>query len=145
MPQNFIERSRDQAFLLPPDVREWLPSDHLVWLVLDSLGDGTERVLRRVSTRRPRSPPAGAQHGLRVGAAASSRSARPCGSRLSSEVITRHPPGETSCLTLVWAVLDLYLTHATNGIKATQLERQRLKRIRYEGNEQTTPDEVTAA
>jgi hypothetical protein len=26
---------RDQAFLLPPDMREWLPDDHLVWLVLD--------------------------------------------------------------------------------------------------------------
>jgi hypothetical protein len=31
-------------------------------------------------------------------------------------------PGETSCLTLLWAVLDLYITHATNGIKFTQLE-----------------------
>jgi hypothetical protein len=41
-------------------------------------------------------------------------------------------PGETSCLTLVWAVLDLYITHATNGIKFTQLERQRLKNIRYD-------------
>ncbi len=26
---------RDQSFLLPPDMREWLPDDHLVWLVLD--------------------------------------------------------------------------------------------------------------
>jgi hypothetical protein len=25
-------------------------------------------------------------------------------------------PGETSCLTLVWAVLDLYITHAKNGV-----------------------------
>jgi hypothetical protein len=33
-------------------------------------------------------------------------------------------PGETSCLTLLWAVLDLYITHATNGIEFTQLERQ---------------------
>ena len=48
-------------------------------------------------------------------------------------------PGETSCLTLVWAVLDLYITHATNGIKFTQLERQHLKRMRYEGHEQTDP------
>ena len=57
----------------------------------------------------------------------------------------RRLSGETSCLTLVWAVLDLYITHATNGIKFTQLERQRFKRIRYEGNEQTTPEEVSAA
>jgi non-homologous end joining protein Ku len=54
-------------------------------------------------------------------------------------------PGETSCLTLVWAVLDLYITNATNGIRFSQLERQRLKRIRYEGHEQATPEEVTAA
>jgi hypothetical protein len=43
------------------------------------------------------------------------------------------------------AVLDLYITHATNGIKFTKLERQRLKRIRYEDHEQTIPEEVTAA
>lgn len=28
---------RDQAFLLPPDMREWLPPDHLVWFLLDTL------------------------------------------------------------------------------------------------------------
>jgi putative transposase len=61
-----------------------------------------------------------------------------------TKVIGRFP-GETSCLTLVWAVLDLYISHATNGIKFTQLERQRLKQMRYEGNEQTTTEEVTAA
>ena len=42
-------------------------------------------------------------------------------------------PGETSCLTLVWAVLDLYISHATNGIKFTQLERQHLKRMQIRG------------
>ena len=26
-------------------------------------------------------------------------------------------PGEDSCLTLVWAVLDLLITHQTNGIR----------------------------
>jgi transposase-like protein len=61
-----------------------------------------------------------------------------------TKVIGRFP-GETSCLTLVWAVLDLYISHATNGIKFTQLERQRFKRIRYEGNERTTHEEVSAA
>jgi hypothetical protein len=30
--------------------------------------------------------------------------------------VTGRFPGETSCLTFVWAVLDLYITHATNGI-----------------------------
>ena len=61
-----------------------------------------------------------------------------------TKVIGRFP-GETSCLTLVWAVLDLYIGHATNGIKFTQIERQRFKRIRYEGNEQMTHEEVSAA
>jgi transposase-like protein len=61
-----------------------------------------------------------------------------------TKVIGRFP-GETSCLTLVWAVLDLYITNATNGIKFSQLERQRLKRMRYQGTQQTIPEEVTAA
>jgi hypothetical protein len=54
-------------------------------------------------------------------------------------------PRETSCLTLVWAVLDLLITHQTNGIHFNQLDRQRLKRMRYEGTERTTPEELTAA
>jgi hypothetical protein len=55
-------------------------------------------------------------------------------------------PGETSCLTLVWAVLDLYLTHAKNGVRFSQLERQRLTRMRYPDHEpQATDEEVTAA
>jgi putative transposase len=61
-----------------------------------------------------------------------------------TKVIGRFP-GETSCLTLVWAVPDLYISHATNGIKFTQLERQHLKRIGYERHHETTPEEVTAA
>ena len=36
-------------------------------------------------------------------------------------------PGEQSCLSLVWAVLDLLITHETNGIRFNQLDRQRLK------------------
>ena len=61
-----------------------------------------------------------------------------------TKVIGRFP-GETSCLKLVWAVLDLNITNATNGIKFTQLERQRFKRIRYEASDQPTPEEVSAA
>ena len=37
MPQNFIESCREQGFLLPPDVREWLPADHLAWFVVDAV------------------------------------------------------------------------------------------------------------
>jgi transposase-like protein len=54
-------------------------------------------------------------------------------------------PGETSCLTLVWAVLDLLITHQTNGINFNALDHQRLKRARYQGTEQPIPEEVTAA
>jgi putative transposase len=61
-----------------------------------------------------------------------------------TKVIGRFP-GETSCLTLVWAVLDLYITHATNGINFTQLECQHLKRLRYERHDQAAPEEVNTA
>jgi transposase-like protein len=61
-----------------------------------------------------------------------------------TKVIGRFP-GETSCLTLVWAVLDLYLTHAKNGVRFSQLERQRLARMRYTDTETATDEEVTAA
>jgi transposase len=39
MAQNFIESRREQGFLLPPDVREWLPGDHLAWFVIDAVAD----------------------------------------------------------------------------------------------------------
>ena len=54
-------------------------------------------------------------------------------------------PGEQSCLSLVWAVLDLLITHETNGISFNHLDRQRLKRTSYERHEQPTPEEVNAA
>jgi transposase len=37
MPQRFVSADRDQQFLLPPDMRDWLPDDHLAWLVIDSV------------------------------------------------------------------------------------------------------------
>src|SRR5215213_5489866 len=38
MAQNFIACDREQPFLLPPDVRDWLPEDHLAWFVIDGVG-----------------------------------------------------------------------------------------------------------
>jgi transposase len=38
MPQNFIECDREQTFLLPPSLRDWLPEDHLAWFVLEAVG-----------------------------------------------------------------------------------------------------------
>jgi transposase len=35
MAYNFRHGNRDQPFLLPPDLRDWLPADHLAWFVLD--------------------------------------------------------------------------------------------------------------
>ena len=37
MAQIFIECDREQAFLVPPSLREWLPEDHLAWFVLDAV------------------------------------------------------------------------------------------------------------
>jgi hypothetical protein len=38
MPQNFIDCDREQAFLMPPSLRDWLPEDHLAWFVIDAVG-----------------------------------------------------------------------------------------------------------
>ena len=38
MPQNFLYPQRDQPLLLPVDMREWLPEDDLVYVVLDAVG-----------------------------------------------------------------------------------------------------------
>jgi transposase len=35
MGYNFRRGDRDQPFLLPPDLRDWLPDGHLAWFVLD--------------------------------------------------------------------------------------------------------------
>jgi transposase len=39
MPQNFLTCDRDQPMLLPPDLREWLDDDHLVWFVIDAVAE----------------------------------------------------------------------------------------------------------
>jgi hypothetical protein len=37
MPQNFVACDRDQSFLLPPSLRDWVPAGHLVWTVLGAV------------------------------------------------------------------------------------------------------------
>jgi transposase len=37
VPQNFVFPQRDQPWLLPVDMREWLPEDDLVFVVLDAV------------------------------------------------------------------------------------------------------------
>jgi transposase len=37
MGQSFIACDREQSFLMPPDVREWLPEGHLAWFVIEAV------------------------------------------------------------------------------------------------------------
>src|SRR5215212_2868322 len=39
MGQRFVACDRDQSFLMPPDVREWLPARHLAWFVIDAVAE----------------------------------------------------------------------------------------------------------
>jgi transposase len=39
MAQNFVAFDRDQAMLLPPDLREWLPAGHLALFMIDAVGE----------------------------------------------------------------------------------------------------------
>jgi len=35
--QNFLPCERDQQYLMPPSLTEWLPEDHLAWFVIDAV------------------------------------------------------------------------------------------------------------
>ena len=37
MPQNFIACDRGQTMLMPPDLLDWVPDDHVVWSVLGAV------------------------------------------------------------------------------------------------------------
>ena len=37
MPQNFIVCDRGQTMLLPPDLTDWVPDDHVVWSILGAV------------------------------------------------------------------------------------------------------------
>jgi len=37
MTMNFLACDREQAFLMPPDPRDWLPQEHLAWFLLGSV------------------------------------------------------------------------------------------------------------
>src|SRR5881398_3362926 len=39
MGQRFVACDREQSFLMPPDVREWLPPRHLAWFVVDAVAE----------------------------------------------------------------------------------------------------------
>jgi len=37
MAQNFIACDRGQTMLMPPDLTEWVPDDHVVWSILGAV------------------------------------------------------------------------------------------------------------
>jgi hypothetical protein len=39
MGARFIGGDRDQVFLMPPSVRDWVAEGHLVWTVLDAVAE----------------------------------------------------------------------------------------------------------
>jgi hypothetical protein len=39
MAQNFLTSDRNQPLLLPPDLRDWLPEDHLAWFVIKAIDE----------------------------------------------------------------------------------------------------------
>ena len=39
MAQNFLACERDQQYLMPPSLREWLPEGHMAWFVLDAVAE----------------------------------------------------------------------------------------------------------
>lgn len=51
MARNYREVNRDQPFLLPPDMRDWLPEDHLAWFLLDVIAELDTRVLHARSRK----------------------------------------------------------------------------------------------
>jgi transposase len=47
MAKDFRYPDRDQGFLLPPDIRDWLPAGHLVWMLIEVIGSLDLKVFRR--------------------------------------------------------------------------------------------------
>lgn len=45
--KDFRYPDRDQGFLLPPDIREWLPAEHLVWMVIEVVASLDLKAFRR--------------------------------------------------------------------------------------------------
>src|SRR3954470_23599663 len=62
MGQRFVACDREQSFLMPPDVREWLPPRHLAWFVIDAVAemnlDGFYAAYRQDGRSRPAYDPA---------------------------------------------------------------------------------------
>jgi transposase len=106
MSQNFIAVDREQAFLLPPDVRDWLPEGHLAWFVLDAVGQmdlsAFYAAYRRDGWGRPAYDPAMMVALLLYSYARAERSSRGierrCGEDVAYRVITANEVPDHSTL-----------------------------------------------
>src|SRR5206468_11759399 len=58
MGQRFVACDRDQSFLMPPDLREWLPQGHLAWFVIDAVAAMDREAFYAAYRRDGRSRPA---------------------------------------------------------------------------------------
>jgi len=58
MGYSFVTAERDQGFLLPPDIRDWLAESDLVWTVLDAVGQIDLSAFRAAYRADGRSRPA---------------------------------------------------------------------------------------
>src|SRR3954454_1312683 len=62
MGQRFVACDREQSFLMPPDVRDWLPENRLAWFVIEAVGemdlDGFYAAYRWDGRSRPAYDPA---------------------------------------------------------------------------------------
>ena len=46
MPARYVTVDRETPMLLPPDLRDWVPADHLVHFVIDAIGEPDVRMPR---------------------------------------------------------------------------------------------------
>jgi transposase len=58
MGQRFVACDREQSFLMPRDVREWLAENHLAWFVIDAVGEMNIETFYAAYRRDGRSRPA---------------------------------------------------------------------------------------
>lgn len=93
MAQNFLSCDRDQGFLMPPSVREWLPGGHLAWYLLDVVEqfdlDGFYGEYRADGSGRPAHDPAMMVALLLYGYAVGERSSRQIERRCVEDVAFR--------------------------------------------------------
>lgn len=66
MPARYVIVDRETPLLLPPDLRDWVPADHLVHFIIDAVAElkhwpalAARRLRRRRSGPNKKGPPRG--------------------------------------------------------------------------------------